>query len=104
MMMTKLAWIKNEQCDLGEIPNFLDDADPDSAKEQINKNYGHGGGWHQFHGFTLHSPHNALYSANDPPLYVLAYTQLRDELICFYRGAWVAIIQPNRDFEVAKID
>jgi hypothetical protein len=90
---------------LGLIPGFLDDENPAPAAEQIDKNYRHGGGWFPYPGFKL-AADNWLISnyQEDPPLRPLAQTKLRDELVVFYDHAWVAIIQPDRSFEVARID
>lgn len=88
---------------LGFIPHFLNDTNPEPAKEQIDANYKHGGGWHPFKGFKL-APDNSLTYPGDQALHPLAEARLRDELILFYNGAWVAIVQPDRTFEVARID
>jgi hypothetical protein len=92
--------------DLGELPDWLDDDDPDSAAQQIHKHYGHGGGWHPFQG-TIPPTLSRLYELcypGDPPLMPLAGTKLRHELIFLYPHSWLAIIQPDRTFEVARID
>ena len=86
---------------LGYLPTFLTLTSPLSAKEQININYRPG--WSSFKGFTLNED-NSLSYPYDPPLFPLASTILRDDLICYYRSSWVAIIQPNRTFDVARID
>jgi len=94
---------------MGYIPGWLSWADERSAKEQIGANYI--GGWFPYNGFQL-DENNVLhdnlptskYESKDPPLYPLAQAHLRDELIVFYDHAWVAIIQPNRSYEVARID
>jgi hypothetical protein len=88
---------------LGFIPSFLDEADPRPAKEQFNERYVSGGGWSPFSGFRL-GHNNALSYPGDPPLVALAETKLRNELIVFYRHAWVAIIQPDRTFEACRMD
>jgi len=40
----------------------------------------------------------------DPPLKPLARAKLRDELVYFYDHSWVAVIQENGSFDVARID
>src|SRR5438132_13007657 len=87
----------------GHIPYWLDPADPRPAKEQLNEHYMHGGGWSPFIGFKLNGDDSLTYP-NDPPLTALTRARLRDELICMYRHAWVAIIQPDRSFEVCRMD
>lgn len=86
---------------LGLIPYFLQDEDEASASEQFARNYI--GGWQAFPGFKLDDD-NRLHYSGDPPLQPRAQTKLRDELIVFYDYAWVAIIQPDRSFEVCRMD
>lgn len=88
---------------LGWIPEFLDERNPASAREQIDKNYRHGGGWRPFKGHKM-LPNLDLAYPGDPPTRALAKAQLRDELIVVYEHAWVAIIQPDKSFEIARID
>lgn len=87
---------------LGNIPFFLYD-NAASAREQLDLGYRFAGGWRPFHGHTLHAD-NSLSYPGDPPLMPLAQARLRDELIVFYDHSWVAIIQPDRSFEVARMD
>lgn len=104
---------------LGLIPSFLTDWDARPAKEQINDNYQHGGGWRPIDKFKLVKPvtdlerHISPYRVartlileypGDPPLKPLAVAQIRDETIVFYDGAFLAIFQPDYSFEVARID
>jgi hypothetical protein len=90
--------------DLGFLPGFLSIDDPRPAKEQIDANYRHGGGWNAQPGFTLHED-GSLHYPGDPPLKPLAMTQLREELIMFYPHDYVAIVQlVGRSFEAARID
>jgi len=88
---------------LGLVPDFLSEDDPASAKEQIDKNYRHGGGWHTFNGFKRLGAIELQYHG-DPPLVALAQTMLRKERIVFYQHSWVAIFQPDGTFEVARVD
>jgi hypothetical protein len=88
---------------LGLVPTFLSDDDPRSAREQIDTNYAHGGGWCPLPRFRM-LPDGRLSYPGDPPLTPLAETQLRDETIRFYDCSWLAIIQPDGSFEAARID
>lgn len=88
----------------GLIPQFLSAWDERTAKEQLDENYAHGGGWFSFgegqwklEGTTLHYP-------EDPPLLCKGFTRLRNERICIYAHALVAIIQDDGSFEVARLD
>lgn len=86
---------------LGFIPSFLSESDPGTAAEQFARNYV--SGWTPMGGFKL-AANNVLSYPGDPPMPPLAETRLRDELIVFYEYAFVAIIQPDRAFEVARMD
>lgn len=86
---------------LGLLPDMLSEHDPRPAKEQFDTNYV--AGWHEFKGFKLGAD-NSLSYPGDPTHKPLAQTKLRNELICFYQSAWVAIIQADRSFEVCRMD
>lgn len=88
---------------LGFIPDFLNEYDPRSAREQLDSNYSHGGGFHTLPGFSM-APNGDLLYPGDPPFALLAETQLRDETIRVYNYAWVSIIQPDGSFIVARMD
>lgn len=88
---------------LGYLPQFLSIEDERSAKEQLHDNYAHGGGWFPFKGFKMIEG-NALKYPGDPAYHPLAKTTLRDETIFFYPHAWVAIVQKDGSYEVARMD
>lgn len=88
---------------IGMIPEWLSESDPRPAKEQLHSAYGHGGGWQPFNGFRLEAD-NSLTYPGDPAQYPIAEMHLRDELVLMYNHAWVAIIQPDRSFEVCRMD
>jgi len=87
---------------LGYLPGFLRLDDPRSAKEQIHERYI--SGWHPFQGAMTLRPDDKLKYPGDPLITPLARSQLRDERIVLYEHDWVAIIQPDRSFEVARLD
>jgi hypothetical protein len=103
MMIWRLLYPEMTAEHLGLLPTMLDDNDPHSAKEQFHKNYQHGGGWHPMQGFKLYKDDTLKYP-EDPPLRPIAKLQFRDELIILYEHSWVAIIQPNRSYEVCRMD
>lgn len=88
---------------LGFLPDFLNNADPRSARDQLASAYVHGGGWSPFQGFTMLRDGNLQYTG-DPVVLLLWETKLRDETVRFYECAWVAIVQPDGQFEVARMD
>jgi hypothetical protein len=88
---------------LGWIPGFLDEDDPRPAREQIDANYQHGGGWQPMPKFYYDARGNLKYPG-DPPLTLIAETKLRDEVVKFYDCSWVAIVQPDGAFEISRVD
>jgi hypothetical protein len=104
--MTHPTWrLKTPDVDLGVIPLFLDDADPDPAAKQIDKNYQHGGGWNPMKGFTLDDADSTLSYPGDPPMRPIAVAKLRDELIFLYPYAFVCIRKAKGGtFEVGRVD
>jgi len=93
----------NSEYHLGWIPTFLNENDPDPAWRQIDKNYGHGGGWNPQNGFRMTASRSLLYPG-DPPMVALAVAQLREEKIYVYDYGYVAILQPDGLYEVARVD
>jgi len=86
---------------LGFIPGFLSKDDPRPAAQQFNDAYI--GGWSPSPKFAM-LPDGGLKYPGEGPLLLLAETRLRDEVIRFYRGAWVSIHQPDGSFEIARMD
>lgn len=97
-----IVWTPNDFSIIGYLGDFLSEGDPRPAREQFNENYVYGG-WQPFEGFTL-GPDNSLNYPGDPPMRPIAKAKLRDELIFLYPHAWVAVIQPDRSFEVCRMD
>ena len=92
---------------LGYIPDFLSEDDPRPAREQINANYTAGGGWQSFKGNGKHTfdpKTHAIKYPLDPKLEPLASAKLRDELILYYRHSWVVIVQPDGEWDIARMD
>lgn len=88
------------------LPYFLDERDPRPAREQYNSNY-------KFGGWQPSASGNAKVKLNednsfdypgDPRQYPIAMTKLRDELILLFPGDFVMIVQPDRSFEMARLD
>jgi hypothetical protein len=95
-----MMWATLPGVDLGYLPSFLDESDPRSAREQINANYI--GGWMEMKGMSMDS-HGSLLYPGDPPLFPIAVAVMRNEKIMLYVGDWVAIVQEDGTFEVARI-
>lgn len=88
---------------LGYVPLFFDENDPRPAREQIDDNYGHGGGWHSVQGFEM-LPSGKLSCSGNPPIQLLAETRLRNETIRFYEHSWLVVIQPDGSWEASRVD
>lgn len=89
---------------LGFLPHWLSTDNPWPAKDQIDRNYGHGGGWQSFTGFKLNKETLELSYPGDPAMKPLAKTKLRDETVIFYPHSWVGILNDNGSFDIARID
>jgi hypothetical protein len=87
---------------LGYIPSFLDTENPASARDQLDQNYRHAGGWTPFAGFKM--TETGLKYPGDPEMPLLAETKLREETIRYYECSWVAIVQPDGSYEIARMD
>lgn len=91
---------------LGLIPAFLSEHDPRPAVEQLHTNYAHGGGWRKFEGFLLveENEHYALSYPGDPLMHEVGRAQLRDETVVVFEYSWVAVIQSDGTYEIARMD
>lgn len=89
---------------LGMLPYWLHEGIKDSAAQQLNKHYQHGGGWRPFHGFTFYKDSHAIEYPGDPEHKPVAEIHFRDERIYVYDHAWVAIVQPDGTYEICRMD
>jgi hypothetical protein len=90
---------------VGYTPMFLDESDPADARTQLDRNYAHGGGWHDFSGFTfVDGDAPVLTYPGDPPTEAVAEWRLRDERVILFDHAWVAVVQPDGSIRVARMD
>ena len=87
---------------VGIIPQFLSEYCEDDAVTQLNANYAHGGGWRDFEGFSLVG--DELHYPGDPPTLKLSEGKLRGERILVFEYGWVAVVQPDNTFRVARMD
>lgn len=92
----------------GILPEFFDESDPRPARDQLHENYAHGGGVHPFKGFTLNSWRSLgrayLSYPEDPPMMEVARGFLRNETVILFESNWVAIVQPNDDHLICRVD
>ena len=99
-----MMWVTNDLNALGFLPGFLDERDPRSAREQLNANYTHGGGWQPFEGHVLDYKGAALLYPGDPPMQLKGMTMLRNEVILVFQHDWVVILQKDGSWECARMD
>lgn len=91
---------------LGYLPMSADELSDDDAVTQLNRNYAHGGGWNDMQGFGFNDSEAGptLTYPGDPPTHAVAWAKLRDERIILFDSAWVAVVQPDGSFRVARMD
>jgi hypothetical protein len=89
---------------LGHLPFYLSEDNPRPAKEQLDQNYRHGGGWQPFQGHRFNPERLTLSYPGDPPMQAIGETKLRDERIILFESAWVVIIQKDGSYEIARMD
>ena len=94
----------------GLLNMMLETEDDRPAKEQFDERYAHGGGWSSFGGdkWTIDKPLSkeavTLTYDGDEAYPELARATMRDETVILFESSWVAIIQPDATFEVARMD
>jgi hypothetical protein len=86
---------------LGYIPDFLDETDPRPAKEQIDDRYI--GGWMPQPGWTI-GPDGSFRYPGDPPMVPQVSIEFNGELLLLLRYSFLAIVQRDGSFEVARLD
>lgn len=79
----------------GVIPHMLNEDDPRGAFEQL--------GQEGFNGFEMVASYGLKYP-DDPTIYPVARIRFRDELVLVYPFDWVAVVQRDGAFKVARID
>ena len=88
---------------LGALPDMLDANDPAPAREQLDRGYRDGGGFRPLSGWYLGAD-DVLHFPGDRPYRPIAELRMRDERILVFECSFVAVIQSDRSFEVARID
>lgn len=88
----------------GYLPYILSADDPRPARDQINTNYAHGGGWHPQDGFDLDADTLVARYPGDPPFRAIAFAMLQHEKIVLFEHEYLAIIQPDGSFEMARVN
>lgn len=87
---------------LGYVPGFVRADDPRPAREQIDDRYGQYGGWRPNPRWQLRD--DSIIYPGDPPRPLVARATHGTETINFYAGAYIAIVQPDGAYEIARLD
>ncbi len=94
----------NPYCDTGFMPDWLKTCPEETdLAEHLNTCYAHGGGWRAFKGFELQED-NSLQYPDDPAYPPQATFTVGADTVCMYQHSWVAIIKPDRSYEVCRMD
>ena len=82
--------------------------DPRPAVEQANDRYAHGGGWRPFAGFEMTGADTtggaAIHYPGDPAMRELSRCTLNTETLILFEYGWVAVLQPDGSFVIARMD
>lgn len=89
---------------LGFVPDFFSNGVDKPAREQLNDNYAHGGGYSEIKGFTFNKENLTLKYPGDPLLQCLARSKLHDEQLFFFDHALLVILQPSGEWAVTRVD
>lgn len=86
------------------LVDIFDEGDPRPAREQAQERYAHGGGWCPMDGFKLRG--GKLCYPGDPPFNEHSRTvlPLTGETVVLFDVGFVAIVQKDRSYEVARMD
>lgn len=103
------TWTHADHVDLSVLIYFLNTDDPRGAVAQLNDSYAHSGGWRSFKGFALLQKPGGplawrLSYPGDPPMRARAYCHLREETCVLFQSDWVAVVQPDGSYDVARLD
>ena len=106
MNVWKLLHPKMTEAHLGYLPRLINETFPGKVAQQLAKNYAHGGGYIPFGRgqWEMDPKDHSLKYPGDPRLKPIASTKIRDEELYFYNHALLAIVQPDGDFVVVRVD
>lgn len=87
---------------VGALSDIFLDSDPRPAREQANERYI--GGWFPTKGLTLRNDLLISKYKEDPPLRLVAWTMLRKEKLMLFEAEYVAVVQKDGSYEIARMD
>ena len=90
---------------LGFLPEWVTPAASPSMVDEIHNNYGHGGGWRDFEGFTVDRSTGAMMYPDDPVQYPIAQMVGHSEVLWLYTSSWVTVMdRATGQCRTARID
>lgn len=91
---------------LGSIPAFVADReDGESLVDCIDRNYQHGGGWHDFNKFSVDAFNGQMEYLDDPVMHPIAMYETADEVLWMYPYGWVTVLDKSTfNTRTARID
>lgn len=118
LVCNDMVWIYDDEAVtpdyLGAIPSWINPKDPTHLKDQINRNYAHGGGWHDFKGFKA-SIGKDLYLQikypGDPVFREVARGMVyrgdltKMDLVVMFKHSWVMVVEDGAiDYRKMSMD
>ena len=88
----------------GYIPGWLREDDPRPVQEQLDSAYAAQGGFRPQNGFKYFSVSGAMKFPGDPAMMPCCTIMIRDELVIIYKHGYVAIVQADKSFVIARMD
>jgi hypothetical protein len=96
----------------GMIPAWINPASDEPLWQQVHRNYGHGGGWRDYNGFTPIKTADGKYilrHAGDPDLPEFGRIRLGSQMLVIFDCSWVMWMSLNIDgdmveHKIARID
>ena len=101
-----IVWLQltDRVVDPGFLPMMISRRDRRPLREQLDTGYQHGGGWQPMDGWTFDPTDGSMHYPGDPPMPPLLAAPVRDETLIMYDHDFVAIIQRDGSFEIARMD
>lgn len=95
----------------GLLPAFFNEHDPRPAAVQLDEAYQHGGGWRPLGRWTISYNEKLMEYVlksvdytEDGEMPLISQATLHDEKLMLFEGAFLAIVQLDGSFEVARVD
>ena len=80
----------------------------ETAQEQLNQRYAHGGGFHPFEGFILAGADETdaatITYPKDPPMREVSRLSLNEQTLILFEHQWLAIVEADNSYRVTRVD